>query len=634
MKEIYDFKTLLIELDRYIPDHIIDRGLEYYEQGLVEDVQIKKTWIHATVLGNYGDYKVRVHMTDFSKSRCNCPYQDYCKHMAAVVYYVNREYTGEPGYSEPAGGPCACSAAETDVQQPSRKPDDDLDQRLKNMGKEELLETIKRLMETDPSLREKIGLILVECERAADLHSDRVRRMGLYSSLKYYQQQFPAILIECESLFTEAGMDDEDGDDEWGYGYDYDNDTSETEWDFTMGLERLHRYGQELLKLVTAEHYISGTVGLLVAVMGLEEWSEKYDDEYSDSELTDGCLEFENYLWEALERVCKYQEHDRQAQTFIRELIDWIVHQCKQLDDLLAWTAVLTHCVPELRFLWHLKERIMLIDKDFLQSARLKDERHRRILVNWWVELCLSLNQEEEAKQTACILDGSFLSDTSVAYCFVRYYERRENWREAVMTLQTILNASSRNNPQDYQWIIRLCERSGDKQGIKDWHEKWFLAYPDLDLFKRNEALNKHDADKEAKIQKWIDVMRHQKEYALVVGIFLYLGDIDKAWAEFIKHKDRSDMNEPLLIKLFKQMKNHNPANLIPLYRDLVLKNIGYRERRAYARAARWMKDMKEVCALSGKKDEWAAFHRQIMTEYRRFRSLMEEIRAAGIAQP
>jgi len=43
-----------------------------------------------------------------------------------------------------------------------------------------------------------------------------------------------------------------------------------------MGLERLHRYGQELLKLVTAEHYISGTVGLLVAVMGLEEWSEKY----------------------------------------------------------------------------------------------------------------------------------------------------------------------------------------------------------------------------------------------------------------------------------------------------------------------------------------------------------------------
>lgn len=531
-------------MDRYIPDHIIARGLKYYEQGLVEDVQIEEIWIHATVLGNYGDYNVQVHIADFSRSRCNCPYGDYCKHMAAVVYCVTREYAGGPGYSEPPSGPCMCSSddtgagvAETSVQQPNHQPDDDLDQCLNSMGKEDLLETIKRLMETDPSLRETIRLILIERERAANLHSDQVRRMGLYSSLAYYQKEFPAVLKECESLFTETEMDDEDEDDNWGYGYDYDDDTSATEWDFTMGLERLHRYGQELLKLVTAEHYISGTVGLLVAVIGLEEWSEKYDDEFSGSELTDGCLEFENYLWEALERVSEYQLHDPQAQTFLRELIEWIIHQCQQLDDLLAWTSVLTHCVPDLRYLWHLKERIMLLDKDFLQSARLKDERHRRILVYWWVELCLSLNQKEEAKRTACILKGSFLSDTSVAYCFVRYYERRGNWREAVMTLQTILNASSRINPQDYQWIIRLCERSGDEQGIKDWHEKWLLSHPGFDLFKRNAALSTHDADKEAKIQKWIDVMKRQKEYALVIGIYLYLDDdIDKAWAEFIKH--------------------------------------------------------------------------------------------------
>ncbi|GBF35442.1 SWIM zinc finger family [Desulfocucumis palustris] len=632
MKKNHDLNKLLAAMESYIPDYIIERGLEYYENGLVENVNIDGQWVHATVLGNYGDYNVKVHMADFSKSRCSCPYEDYCKHMAAVVYQLTREYAGEQGYSEPAGGPGRYKPDETEsVAEPSAKqPDDDLDQRLKSMGREDLLGAIKQLMETDPSSREKIRLILVEHERTADLHSDRVCRMGLYSSLKYHQQQFSAILKECESLFTEIDMNDEDSDDDWGYGNEYAEDA----WNFTMGLERLHRYGRELLKLVTSEHYISGTVGLLVAVKGLEEWIDKYDDEYSGSELVDGCSEFENYLWEALAIVGQCQLHDPQAQTFLRELIDWVVHQCKQLDDLLAWTAVLTHCVPERRYLWHLKERIMQLDRDFLRSDRLQDERARRALVYWWVQLCLSLNQEEEAKQTACILGETLQADNSLAYCFVRYYERREEWQEAVRTLQNILNANSRVNPQEYQWIIHLCQQSGDKQGVKEWHEKWFLSHPDLDLFKRNAALHKDDDDKEARIQKWIDAMRRKREYALAIGMHLYLDDIDKAWAEFIRHKDRIEIDEPLLLKLFKKMKKHEPARLIPLYRDLALINISRRGRRAYAKAARWMKDLREVCSLSGKSEEWAAFHGQVMTEYRRFRSLMEEIRAAGIGQP
>jgi len=633
MKEIQDLNPLLAGMRRYIQDHIIDRGRDYYEQGLVEEIQIKGPWINATVLGNYGDYSVQVHMTDFSKSRCNCPYEDYCKHMAAVVFYVASEDAGQYDNSERNSCACAVDGTEGVEQRLNHHPPNELDQRLESMEKEDLLGTIKQLMENDPSSREKIRLILVERERSADLRSDRVCRMGLYSSLKYYQQQFPAILKECESLFTETAMDDDEHDD-WEYSYDYDDDASEAEWDFTMGLERLHRYGQELLKLVTAEHYISGTVGLLVAVIGLKEWSEKYDDEYSGIELTEGCSEFEDYLWEALDRMSIYQAHDPQAQTFLKELIEWIVHQCKKMDDLLEWTSVLTHCVPELKYLWHLRERLMLIDKDFLRSTSLQDERHRRMLVYWWVELCLSLNQEEEAKQTACIPDSSFLSDTSVAYCFVRYYERRENWREALITLQTVLDANSRVNPQDYQWIIRLCERSGDEQGIIDWHEKWFLSHPDLELFKRNVALNKHNADKEVKIQRWIDAMRRKKEYVLVIGMYLYQNDIDQAWTEFIKHKDLLHINEPVLLKLFKQMKKHEPGKLISLYRDWALKNIGYRERQAYAKAARWMKDLREVCSLSGKSEEWITFHGQVMTEFRRLRALMEEIRAAGIGQP
>lgn len=638
MKESHDFKSILTGMYQFIRDYIIDRGLVYYEQGLVENVQIKEPWIHATVLGNYGDYQVQVHLTDFSKSRCNCPYDDYCKHMAAVVYYTTRECAEQPGYSEPAGVPCACASDEagTDTvgQQPNRQPDDDLRLHLKSMGNDDLLETITRLMEIEPSTRETLRLILTARERTANLHSDRIHRMGLYSSLAYYQKEFPAVLKECESLFTEIETADEDDDDSYGYGYCYDDYTSRTEWDFTKGLEILHSYGQELLKIVTAEHYISGTVGLLIAVTGLEEWGDKYDDEYGNSELNDSCSEFEYYLSEALERVSRYQLHDPQAQTFLLELIDWIVQQCKRLEGLLAWTSILNYCIPELRYLWHLKERIMKLDKDFLRSARLQNERQRLILASWWVELCLSLNQEEEAKQTAGIVDGSSQSGAPVAYSFVKYYEKLERWPEAVMALQNTLNEKTGIKPHDYQWIIRLCERSGDRQGMKDWYEKWFLSYPDFDLFKRNAGLIKHDADKKAKIQRWLEDLGQKKEYKLVIGIYLNLGDIDKAWSEFVKHKNRIQVDEPVLLKLFKTIKKHTPAKLIPVYRELAVNNISDKNRSAYARAARWMKELKEVCGLSGNEEIWTAFHGKIMTEYRRFRALMEEIKAAGIGQP
>lgn len=638
MKERFDLKSLLTGMNQYIRDYIIDRGFVYYEQGLVEDVLINEPWVHATVLGNYGDYKVQVHLTDFSKSRCSCPYDDYCKHMAAVVYYAARECAEHPDYSEPAGihfrcgsGEAGAGVTETFIRRPNRQPDDVLHQRMKSMGNDDLLKTISRLMEIEPSTRETIQLILIERERTANLRSDRVRRMGLYKSLAYYQKKFPAILKQCDSLFTVIETDDDRYDND-RYESCYDDDyPSMTVWDFTKGLEILNRYAQELLKMVTAEHYISGTVGLLVAVIELEGWSDKYNN-YGDSKLSDACSEIEVCLWKALERVGKYQLHDPLAQTFLLELIDWIIQQCKQPGDLLAWTSILDHCIPEPRYLWHLKEQITKLDKDFFQSARLQNEKQRRTLASWWVELCLFLNQEEEAKQTADIVEGSSQSGTSVLYSFVRYYERLGRWREAVITLQNILNKKTVINPHDFQWIIRLCERSGNRQGIKDWYEKWFLSHPDFDLFKRNFDFIKHDADKEAKIQGWLEELRQKKEYELVIGIYLnHLNNTDKAWSEFVKNKGRLQMDKPLLLKLFNTMKKHAPAKLIPLYRELALSNISNKNRPAYAMAARWMKELKEVCGLSGKKEEWTAFFGQVMTEYRRFRSLMAEIRAAGI---
>lgn len=631
-----DTNRLWTEMKRYISPHIIDRGIEYYEQGLVDELEIKVPWVRAEVSGNYGDYTVKVHANDFSKSRCDCPYEDYCKHMAAVVYYVSQEFS-EPADDHDIAGilPTALQVSSNAAQAnpghlSSSRADKQLEERLSSLEQKELYGILQQLMETVPSLRETIRLILIERERASALNADKVRHLQLYSALAYFQKEVPVILKECEALFVKNEANSEE-DDDWEDRYRYgDEEEEQVEWDFAEGVERLLRLGQQLLGQVAFSHYISGTVGLLTAVVGLEDWIDRYDDEYCGSELTDGCSEFENYLWEALERVNIYRIQDPEAQTFLRELVEWIVQQCGKLDDLLNWTTILAHCTADLPSLWHLKERIVRLEEDFLQSANFDDERHRGILVHWWVELSLSLNHEDEAKQTAQMLNGSPQFDASLAMCFVNYYERQERWREAVAALQAVLAGSMRIQPHDYERIIRFCERAGDEQGRKEWLEKWFLAYPDFALFKQNATLIENDADRENRINNWIDCMRKQKQGALVISIYLHQGDLNQAWKEFAQRKDQFQMTEPLLLKLFKEMKKQDPAKLIPVYSDYIMKNIHLRERSTYARAARWMKDLKEVCLLSRKEEKWTAFYREIMTQYKRFRSLMEEIRAAG----
>ena len=45
-----------------------------------------KIKVFAFVTGNAGNYEVVIDLEDFSESNCECPYENYCKHMAAVVY--------------------------------------------------------------------------------------------------------------------------------------------------------------------------------------------------------------------------------------------------------------------------------------------------------------------------------------------------------------------------------------------------------------------------------------------------------------------------------------------------------------------------------------------------------------------
>ena len=80
------YAYLLKDITKWIPKYIVDKGYEYYEDGHVEDVEIQDKKCLLSLLEMQGNYEVVIDLEDFSESNCECPYENYCKHMAAVVY--------------------------------------------------------------------------------------------------------------------------------------------------------------------------------------------------------------------------------------------------------------------------------------------------------------------------------------------------------------------------------------------------------------------------------------------------------------------------------------------------------------------------------------------------------------------
>src|SRR5699024_5513980 len=79
---------------------ISKRGYEYYKNNLVSDVSKEEFGYSAKVMGSkVYDVSVKLAENIFLGGSCTCPYNetgDYCKHIAALLYYLN-EHEIDPG---------------------------------------------------------------------------------------------------------------------------------------------------------------------------------------------------------------------------------------------------------------------------------------------------------------------------------------------------------------------------------------------------------------------------------------------------------------------------------------------------------------------------------------------------------
>lgn len=80
------YQGLIQQLRPYFTQPVLKRGWQYYKDDTIDQFQaINETTVKAIVHGSV-PYFVQLDLKQFRNSRCNCPVDGYCKHMAALLY--------------------------------------------------------------------------------------------------------------------------------------------------------------------------------------------------------------------------------------------------------------------------------------------------------------------------------------------------------------------------------------------------------------------------------------------------------------------------------------------------------------------------------------------------------------------
>jgi len=79
-----------MDWELYFKNIILERGHDYYQMDAVEILNTSKNAIEANVMGrNIYDVRISFKGDNITSMYCSCPYDDNCKHLAAVLYYVD-----------------------------------------------------------------------------------------------------------------------------------------------------------------------------------------------------------------------------------------------------------------------------------------------------------------------------------------------------------------------------------------------------------------------------------------------------------------------------------------------------------------------------------------------------------------
>lgn len=611
-------KELLRGLDKWVEPHILDRGLDYYREDRVLEWSLSGDWLQATVFGYGGDYEVRVHMLDFGQSHCDCPYDDYCKHMAAAVYAAAHEDTEQP--INPVVG--------------AEVLPDEIIRALSALNKEQLLSVLKLALQDKPEWASYLQIWLERRETSESLTRD-VAPMDVNEAIVYFNDHVAEIVAQAEDMFEidqwEPAVDR--GYDKWG-----EPDYGDDRWDCQEGVTHIQHWCDELERIATGNGVLPAFIGLAITLVAVSGWTSRFPEQ-AEIELTDAGTSCEVALERTAEKLRSQMDEQPELILSLIQFTDWIAAKCSDMLRLTQWTAVLSECVLDGDQLRRLKEQIVRRNPDFLDSTELhasKDEAESRsrpynesgrYMVDWWCTLCLRHGDAQEAE--AAIGESRSVRSSTVRN-LASYFAANQRYDKAVQYGELSLELSHHPVAEDYEWLSGIYASSGMTAQSVQAREKALYAGPTWERF--DVCLQDLEMNvRREKTSVWARHIARMGRVGLACRMLWEVGETEYAWQVFAQSQLSVLAADHYLRSFLLDFENYDVTRCIAVYQGFIDEYIGHKSRNGYRNAAQWMRTLREAWQKADQSQQWLHYIDNLMIKYHRFRALKEEIQMAGL---
>jgi uncharacterized Zn finger protein len=196
---------------------------------------------------------------------------------------------------------------------------------------------------------------------------------------------------------------------------------------------------------------------------------------------------------------------------------------------------------------------------------------------------------------------------------------------DAAVALVTAHVQSGGVFPWCTDWLAKYYRKRGDSRASLEWQQKTFLQRPSVDTFKTLREVSRKAGMWGQVHSDVLNALERKNQIGPLIEIALYEGDVARALELLPRLRVWGWRNYKR--EVAQAAEKDYPQEAIALYKEMVERAIGERQRSAYRQAA-W--DLKRVKALYERLDaqsDWDVYIQTLRMQYARFPALQDELR-------
>lgn len=535
----------LRQFEQYISETILQRGLSYFGKGHVQSIEEISPGLYESIVAGTEDYTVRLTLENgtITEHICDCPY-DYgpvCKHIAAVIFYVQQE---ELDLQQSSGK--KKKAARNSTQKTAARQVDDL---LDGLSHNELKRYIKEQAMNDTSFRRELLL------KYAHLNEDE--------SKEFYAKQVKGILKKASGR----------------HGF--------IDWQSArMVGKAVHNLLDTAQKHYKNENYESA---IFIACAVLEEMTKAL--EYADDSNADigGSIDISYRLLTDIASVKINEEirkrlYDYAIKAYQRKIFsDWDWHL-----GMLWLASELFNTEEEADMIIVLLEEPMRSDYEQQEAQTLKMEVFKKIKPENEIDEFIEQN----------------LSNYSLRTEAIRKAISKKDYKKAISYANDGIKQDSKDKPglvmNWYDWLLKIALEQKDVDKIIEYARLLFVKankekQPYYDILKKHIDKNEWKTFVELLVQ---DFKKRNSWHDADMIAMIYINE--KYWDRLLKLVQRECSKAYDSLEYIKRFEQYLVAEyvdeLLDLYEQEIINFLGQKTgRKYYKKACRYLRRMKKL---------------------------------------